>query len=132
MSDFQSDFQSRVPKRVATDSQLSDLTSDLKSYLVGMSGMLSDVQSQAVGLSDAASHLYSALTTARTEPGVSAPAVTNSPLRKIDFLYKAWRNQHKQDATSYILQNDDAATTGQKATVSDDATTFTRGEVGTG
>src|SRR5262249_21322248 len=56
LSDFQSDFQSRVPKRVATDSQLSDLTSDLKSYLVGMSGMLSDTYSL---LSDANSDLRS-------------------------------------------------------------------------
>lgn len=45
LSDFLSDFQSRVPKRVATDSQLSDLVSDLRSYLVGMSGMLSDTYS---------------------------------------------------------------------------------------
>ncbi len=31
VSDLQSDFQSRVPKRVATDSQLSDMASDVKS-----------------------------------------------------------------------------------------------------
>src|SRR5574343_1309116 len=47
MSDFLSDFQSRVPKLVATNSQLSDLASDLRSYLVGMSGMLSDAHSAA-------------------------------------------------------------------------------------
>ena len=46
LSDFYSDFQSRVPKRVATDSQLSDLHSDLKSYMVGLSGQISDVESQ--------------------------------------------------------------------------------------
>ena len=45
VSDFLSDFQSRVPKAVATNSQLSDLHSDLRSYLVGMSGVLSDVYS---------------------------------------------------------------------------------------
>ena len=45
LSDLQSDFQSRVPKRVATDSQLSDLHSDLRSYLTGMSGTLSDAYS---------------------------------------------------------------------------------------
>jgi hypothetical protein len=45
LSDVQSDFQSRVPKRVATDSQLSDLHSDLRSYLVAMSALDSDVQS---------------------------------------------------------------------------------------
>lgn len=45
LSDFFSDFQSRVPKRVATDSQLSDLTSDLRSFLVSMSDTLSDFYS---------------------------------------------------------------------------------------
>jgi hypothetical protein len=33
LSDMQSDFQSRVPKRVATDSQLSDVLSDLRSFI---------------------------------------------------------------------------------------------------
>jgi len=58
LSDFLSDFQSRVPKLVATNSQLSDLHSDLRSYLVGMSGMLSDVQSS---LSNAHSDIISAI-----------------------------------------------------------------------
>ena len=49
LSDFQSDFGSRVPKRVATDSQLSDLHSDLKSYMAGLSAVLNDTYS---GLSD--------------------------------------------------------------------------------
>lgn len=45
LSDLMSDFQSRVPKRVATDSQLSNLHSDLLSYLAGMSGVQSDIYS---------------------------------------------------------------------------------------
>lgn len=45
VSDMLSDFQSRVPKRVATDSQLSDLASDLRSFLVVMSGVQSDMYS---------------------------------------------------------------------------------------
>ena len=132
LSDFQSDFQSRVPKRVATDSQLSDLTSDLKSYLVGMSGMLSDVQSQAVALSDAASTIYSALTTARGEPGTSAPAASKDIFGKVDYLYKFMRNKTAADAASGIVYNDDTTTPGQKFTHSDDGTTYTRNEVGTG
>ena len=43
LSDFQSDFQSRVPKAVATNSQLSDLHSDLRSMLAVMSGVQSDL-----------------------------------------------------------------------------------------
>ena len=45
LSDFKSDFQSRVPKAVATNSQLSDLASDLRSYMVGLSATVSDTYS---------------------------------------------------------------------------------------
>jgi uncharacterized protein YeeX (DUF496 family) len=45
VSDLQSDFQSRVPKAVATNSQLSDLHSDLRSVLIVMSGVISDTHS---------------------------------------------------------------------------------------
>src|SRR5574343_114836 len=47
LSDMQSDFQSRVPKAVATNSQLSDLASDLRSYLVGCSAIISAAHSAA-------------------------------------------------------------------------------------
>lgn len=45
LSDFQSDMVSRVTGGIATRSQVSDLASDLRSYLVGISAILSDVQS---------------------------------------------------------------------------------------
>lgn len=45
LSDMMSDFQSRVPKLVATNSQLSDLHSDVRSFLVVMSGVQSDIYS---------------------------------------------------------------------------------------
>lgn len=64
LSDMLSDFQSRVPKRVATDSQLSDLHSDLRSYLVGMSGMLSDAHSAAILAASNASEAQSQATMA--------------------------------------------------------------------
>src|SRR5574343_1230010 len=55
LSDFLSDFQSRVPKLVATNSQLSDvaskLQSDLRSHLNVTSAVISDLYSavQAIG-----------------------------------------------------------------------------------
>jgi hypothetical protein len=66
------------------------------------------------------------------EPGQEAPGATVSLVKKISYLYKAWRNKVDQTSTLYTLYNDDGATAGQKATVSDDGTTATRGEVGTG
>lgn len=66
------------------------------------------------------------------EPGQSAPPANASLVTKSNYLYKAWRNQSTQDASTYKLYNDDATTVGQKATTADDGTTFTRGEVATG
>jgi len=59
LSDLQSDFQSRVPKAVATNSQLSDLASDLRSYMVATSAMLSDVESQLDATTATLSDFYS-------------------------------------------------------------------------
>lgn len=66
------------------------------------------------------------------EPGQGAPGATITLAAKIGYMYKAWRNKVTQTATTYTLFADNTTTTDQKATVSDDATTFTKGEIGTG
>lgn len=66
------------------------------------------------------------------EPGQGAPAATASIAAKLGYLYKGWRNKVDQTATQYSLYADDASTVDQKASVSDNGTTFTRGEVVTG
>ena len=76
--------------------------------------------------------LISLLDDARGEPGQGAPPVNPDTVTKIYYLYKAWRNKATQTATEYKLYDDDGTTVDQKATVSDDTTTATTGEVGTG
>ena len=66
------------------------------------------------------------------EPGQGAPAATATLAAKINYLYKAWRNKSTQTATTYSLYDDAGTTVDHKATVSDDATTATKGEVVTG
>lgn len=66
------------------------------------------------------------------EPGQEAPGATVSLVKKIGYLYKFLRNKITQDATTLKVYADDASTVDQKATVSDDGTTYTRGEIGTG
>ena len=66
------------------------------------------------------------------ESGQGTPAATASLAAKIGYLYKAWRNRSTQTSTTYSLYGDDAVTVDQKATVSDDGTTFDRTEVATG
>lgn len=68
----------------------------------------------------------------RTEPGQGAPPVNPDLATKIDYLYKAWRNRSTQTATTYSLYADDATTVDQKSTLSDDGTTFVKGEIATG
>lgn len=66
------------------------------------------------------------------EPGQEAPGATVSLVKKIGYLYKAFRNKITQTSTTLSIFADDASTVDQKATVSDDATTYTRGEIGSG
>jgi hypothetical protein len=66
------------------------------------------------------------------EPAQGSPAATATLVTKIGFLYKAWRNKKTQTSAQYSLYNDDAATVDHKATVSDDGTTATVGELATG
>jgi len=67
-----------------------------------------------------------------TEPVQGAPGVNISLAAKIGHLYKAWRNKKTQTATEFKLFADDATTVDSKATVSDDGTTATIGEIATG
>lgn len=66
------------------------------------------------------------------EPGQAAPAATLSLSAKINYLFKAWRNKKTQTSSTYSLFADDATTVDQKATVSDDGTTTTVGEIASG
>ena len=66
------------------------------------------------------------------EPAQGAPAATLSLASKIAYLYKAWRNKTTSDADSIDIYNDAGAVVDQKAVISDNGTTFTRGEMGTG
>lgn len=75
---------------------------------------------------------YAALTGAQAEPAQGTPAANASPLAKLSYLFKAWRNRTTQTATTYKLFNDDAVTVDHKATFSDDTTTADRGEVASG
>lgn len=67
-----------------------------------------------------------------SEPGQGSPSATTTLAAKINYLYKAWRNKSTQTATTYALYDDAGSTVDQKATVSEDGTTATKGEISTG
>lgn len=66
------------------------------------------------------------------EPGQEAPGATVSLVTKISYLYKAFRNKKTQTSTTMNLFADDGTTVDQKATVSDNGTTYTGGEIASG
>jgi hypothetical protein len=63
------------------------------------------------------------------EPGQGAPAATASIVTKLGHVYKVWRNKLTQTSTTYSVFADDGSTVDAKATVSDDGTTATKGEI---
>lgn len=66
------------------------------------------------------------------EPGQGNPPATASIVAKLGFVHKYIRNKKEQTADTFSLYNDDGTTVGQKATVADDGTTASKGEMVTG
>lgn len=79
-----------------------------------------------------ASHMGGTSVNSVAMPGQAAPSATPNLIDAIMYLYKAWRNKKTQTASAYNLFADDTTTVDQKATVSDDGTTTTVGEVASG
>jgi len=82
-----------------------------------------DVNAQMVDVMEVDTH---------AQPGQGTPAATTTYQLMLLYLYKFLRNQVTQDATTFQVFNDDAVTVDQKATISDAAGTFTKGEIVTG
>ena len=66
------------------------------------------------------------------EPAQGAPAATTTLAVKINYIYKFLRNKITTTSSQISIYDDAGTTVDQKSTISDDATTFTRGEFGTG
>lgn len=93
---------------------------------------LSEVATNAESASSASVAALALLDDPRSEPAQGAPPVNPDMATKVDYLYKAWRNKKTQTSSQYSLFADDASTVDHKATVSDDGTTTTIGEVASG
>lgn len=100
LSDLQSDFGSRVPKRVATDSQLSDVHSDLQSRIAGITATLS-----VSDISDIASRVQQVLASdisdilSSTRAGASRALLTQS---QASDIYSLLSDAHS-DLRSYLV-----------------------------
>ncbi len=133
-------FHTNVLEVAGTAQTANDNGADINAILVdtaaiGAAGAgLTDLGGMSTGMkTEVNAEVVDTLATdTYAEPGQGTPGATVSLAAKIGYLFKAWRNKSTQTATEYDLYNDDAATVDQKATVSDDATTATKGEIETG
>lgn len=66
------------------------------------------------------------------EPGQGAPGATVSLKDKIGYIYKFLRNKKTSTSTTISVYDDAGTTVDQKATISDDAVTYTEGEYESG
>lgn len=87
LSDFLSDFQSRVPKRVATDSQLSALHSDLDSAIVSTASDIRSLLAIGAGNSGILSDIYSLLSDVSSDLAVMSGILSdvNSAVTSVGF-----------------------------------------------
>lgn len=124
-SDVGGTFDPAMDSQEALQEVTATITAKLPSsdYLAGSSNADGSIKDQVV---DALN------TDTYAEPGQGAPPATASIVAKIGYLYKAWRNKKTQTSSDFTLYADDGTTADQQATVSDDGTTTTIGEMGTG
>jgi hypothetical protein len=67
---------------------------------------------------------------AMSDLAAGAPSATASVLTAINYLYEAWRNQTWATSSEIAIYKDDGATKLVESDISDDGTTFKRGEMG--
>ena len=119
---------STIGTATAVGSVTGNVGGDVQGNVDGSVGSLG-----ATAKTDVNAEVVDALATdTYAEPGQEAPAATNTLAVKIGYLFKFLRNRLTQTATELKVYADDATTVDQKSTVSDDATTYDRGEIGTG
>ncbi len=114
----------------AIESKQNTAQSDLD-IITGTSGVLIDtdaVDADAIK-TDAVDLIWA---NAMSDLAQGAPSATASVLTAINYLYESWRNKTTTTATLITVMKDDGSTGLVKSTISDDGTTFTKGEFITG
>lgn len=113
---------------VVTDAAGTNIAADVVALQASVDG-LNDLSAAEVN-AEVVDGLY---TDTITLLGQVAPAASPTIAYAVGFLYKIARNQLTTDSTNGVqIYADDASTVDHKATISDNGTTFTRGEFGSG
>jgi len=118
-----------LPASIATvdgnvDSILTDTGTTLPAQLSGLNNVsTAEVNAQVLDVLNVDTY---------AEPGQGIPPASPTIRQMLHYLYKMLRNKKEQTATVLSLYDDAGTTVDQKASVSDDGTTFTKGEIVTG
>lgn len=108
-----------------------NITGNLSGSVGSVTGSVGSLAAQAKA--DVNAEVVDALNTdTYAEPGQGAPAATTTLVAKIGYLYKFLRNKIETTSTQISVYDDAGTTVDQKSTISDDGSTFTRGEFGSG
>lgn len=108
-----------------TNINLPNQTMDIIGNITGnLSGSVGSVTGDTAQTGD----LYGLLTSADTELS-AVPTTTAAIINKIKFLFQYFRNKKTITASTETLYKEDASTSLGTSTVSDDGTTFTKGEM---
>lgn len=91
-----------------------------------INAILADTGTDGVAVSAAA--ITAIWNKAMSDLAQGAPSATASVLTAINYLYEVWRNKTTTTATLVTVMKDDGSTGLVKSTISDNATTFTKGE----
>jgi len=110
---------------------LTYITDDLTSVLADTNELQTD-WADAGRLDAILDSILAMLDDTRTEPGDLAPPVNPDAMTKLDYVYKFMRNKIETTATRIHIYDDAGTNKDHSSVISDDATTFTRGEFGAG
>jgi hypothetical protein len=114
-------LQTRIPAALVSgriDASVGAMASNVLNAAATASDFLAEVNAEVVDALSVDTY---------AEPS-SVPAATSSLASKIAYLFTAKRNKVTQTATTTLLRNDADSGTIATTTVSDDGTTFTKGE----
>jgi len=129
--------QTDITAILVDTSAIASAQVDITAILVDTAAMSTVVHAQVADIVPSAATINAQVvdaiyTDTYAEPGQGAPPATGSLVTKVNYIYKFARNKIETTSATASIYDDAGTTVDQKATISDDGTTFTRGEIGTG
>lgn len=109
-------------------------TVNANNYIAGMQGTKNTLDDMTdITAAEVNAEVVDALSVdTYAEPGQGAPPATTTLVQKIGYLFKFFRNKNTRNADTIEIYNDAGNVVDHKATISDDGSTFQKGEYGTG